>query len=589
MTIFLDGISARFYRGIGAETQFISPFSRVNFFIGTNNSGKSIILNMLSSQLSGLVYGKNIEPLKGPDVHKARQTGEFSLMIGVSEKSTTDYIVKRCQSDLATQQPHANRIFDLEIRNICKNLSKSGQIWIKLDATRGAMFHPKIEIDIAASWTTEWQNLWIAMTPFTGGGAPVDWINGVLDEIVKHSIPKIPPIYLIPSKRVLGSKGETFNDLSGRGLIDYLANLQNPKWDKQEDRVKFNRINRFLQEVTGKADAILEVPSEREHLLVHMDNKVLPLQSLGTGIHEVVLIAAFCTIHDKVIMCIEEPEIHLHPLLQRKLINYLIENTESQYFIATHSSVFIDTKNANIFHVSNDGEQTRVRAAVTRNEQRTLLDELGCQASDILQANSVIWVEGPSDRIYIKHWINALNKDLEEGIHYTIMFYGGGLISHLTASDSLIEGFIKLRDMNRHMAVVLDSDRDAENALLKGNAQRLVDEMDDGAGLVWVTAGREVENYVAGDKLQAVLKKLHPRLYKRAGNTGPFDHAFYFWRDETDPQKTNSEKLFKEANKVEAAALICQEPANLDLLDLRAQVGKLVAMICSANGLKAEK
>ena len=31
-----------------------------------------------------------------------------------------------------------------------------------------------------------------------------------------------------------------------------------------------------------------------------------------------------------------------------------------------------------------------------------VLDDLGAKASDIFQSNGIIWVEGPSDRIYIK-------------------------------------------------------------------------------------------------------------------------------------------------------------------------------------------
>ena len=47
----------------------------------------------------------------------------------------------------------------------------------------------------------------------------------------------------------------------------------------------------------------------------------------------------------------------------------------------------------------------------------------------ILQANCVVWVEGPSDRIYLKHWIEAVTSELIEGLHYSIMFYGGRLLS----------------------------------------------------------------------------------------------------------------------------------------------------------------
>ena len=583
----LNGIALGGFRSFGRDVQFIGPCSKVNLLVGPNNSGKSNILAFLMHHLAPVdAVLQNKYEAKLAFTQLDRHLGGASPFVFGVASPLSIYTGLLKEPNEVIQEA-----FDLYL-NALQLHRGTDMLWFlhqspTLNEKPAYTLPPELIhtiVNAAAkdgNMRRRLQYIWSQLTGSSGGGLEQDWIPGTINHL-RMLAPPLPKVASVPAVRRVemgaapsgdSTRQDGTPDLSGRGLIERLAMLQNPGVHEQQNRSSFRDVNAFVREVTGNALAEIEIPYGRDTILVHMDGKSLPLESLGTGIHEVVILAAAATVTQNQVLCIEEPELHLHPVFQRKLLAYLERKTTNQYFISTHSAQMIDAKFASVFHVRLKDGQTYVRLASTPMQLRYICDELGYRSSDILQSNCVIWVEGPSDRIYLRHWIAAVDDGLIEGIHYSIMFYGGRLLAHLSAADPEVTDFISLSCINRNLVVMMDSDRKNSKCTINDTKLRVAKELTEAGGMAWVTAGREIENYFPTDMLQQCVDAVAPGFGSKTGN-GRFDHALPI-------VNTGSRER---ADKVKVASKVADRQAELDVLDLREKITALVGFIRRANG-----
>ncbi|MBE1446076.1 ATP-dependent nuclease [Paenibacillus sp. OAS669] len=282
------------------------------------------------------------------------------------------------------------------------------------------------------------------------------------------------------------------NVFTGLNLYDEIRDLLLGDLTEREIVADFQK---FLGEVFFHGEEIALIPSKNSDVLkVKIGReKEEAIYNLGDGIQSLIILTfpLFLNRDKNMLVFIEEPELFLHPGLQRKLLETFMEFDKNQYFISTHSNHFLDLSldinkiSIYSFNKQLDNTDHNNREKVPKfvidnvsNENNSLLEMLGVKKSSVFLSNCTIWVEGITDRYYIRHYLDLYQKSLghtysnnfKEDLHFSFVEYSGGNITHWSFLDDEEESEHDNDDIFRSMNVdkvcaklFLVTDKDSDN------------------------------------------------------------------------------------------------------------------------------
>ena len=501
--MLFDAIKFSGYKSFPADKYAeIQRLEYVNLFIGKNNCGKSSVLDVIGSACQ--ISYRNQLPQTPAMMLAGYRINEESI------RDSVDNVIPR-----------------LDYRAKNSMLKHVGHIlWLQLEAhgfTSGAWYtqayDPHLNESIQedrADWK-RYSQRGVDSPPTQTRFAKISAERNILPERASEK-PQLLP--------------------DGAGATNVIRSIINNKnYDEQLIEVTLlDALNKIMgndaqfssiriQEVRiGKeaGDTVWEV------FLQEKGSPRFPLSQSGSGLKTIILVLLNLLVlpvienKQEFFFAFEELENNLHPALQRRLFDFIYDyavTNKTYIFLTTHSHVainmFFGKEHTALYHVIKEGHASEIKTIENYLDKVEILDDLDVKASDLLQANGIIWVEGPSDRVYIKRWLEVFGgDDIQEGRDYQFAYYGGRLLSHYSAEEDA-QDLINILLINRNSAIVMDSDKHSQSASINETKKRVAKEFADKHLFSWITKGKEIENYLSFEAINAAFScKLQAQCLK---------------------------------------------------------------------------
>jgi len=274
----------------------------------------------------------------------------------------------------------------------------------------------------------------------------------------------LPSLVLIPAKRELINKTEVAEKVVKEvvysnqllspdkgGVLKYLHELNHGGREKKRIYIE---IQNAFKKISG-CEFDLKIENNGKEIHLNFSSTVntfseITAENAGLGLQDLLIMVVYSLHPDYQIVLIEEPENHINPEMQRKLLAHLSEVENKQFIITTHSNVFLDLTYVNkIYRTMYDGK-VRVSDASSKAEA---LDELGYSVIDNLVADLIILTEGITDISILEEFLSKM------GLYgsYTVKFWP-------LCGDVMSQVDMSVFAENRNIMAIIDNDPESNKA-----------------------------------------------------------------------------------------------------------------------------
>lgn len=490
---------------------------KVAVVCGPNNVGKSSLLTAIGGYPALLKHVHGTRP-PDSDVLKEMRDGQIGCALRLTDPMLLGYLRSKAH------RPEELDNFPIAVAEVGLEV-----VWLEVNVSKGQLKDYNEDLleplrRLFHNWTHAGgvERKWAQALSAIGGQAnPAQarslgpWFREVASNVLG-----VPEIRHISDIRRAVDQPLTEEDL--RTLV--VASGYSTTGARRENWAR--NLEQILQDVFGdevrfEARPTADGPGE---ILLAIDGEAdIPVDQVGAGVREVIAIAfRALSAGGADVLTIEEPENCLHPAAVRRLVRSLAQRAGVQVILSTHSAAVVNSKPDTVVELRRDGKRTESWSVADAGSRFRAVRALGHEPADLVMTPCAIWVEGPSDRLYLTAWLAF--EGLREGLDYQVAFFGGALGSRISlANDSNPAGLLaEVRPLSRRCAFVTDTDRSAPRGALKEHVKRWrAETTDDPDAAVMLTWGREIENSLP----EIAVNEYRKNVGKRRISTSDFRFA----------------------------------------------------------------